>query len=208
MSYRRFKTNYVRNPNSITDKIENTGLNYERGEVVCLRFKGKEISGNDRIMMLQGDRTIDKREYDADMSVLMDKEYPKEKIDNLEDKNMKISYTDLDNHTYISEIQREPRDLTLMQKQIMLKELETINQNEKKIWNSDLPIEDKAREMIKINNKRIEVFKKYGISVPNIELEIKADNDISKKVLEDNKNVDDDADGRDPRDPIEILNHR
>lgn len=168
-------------PKIISDNLERTGIKENGGRVYCLRFKnGENLQG--RVVMAQGENIVDNRTYDDYMTDFMNEHRGQKIIRSAEDEHDKISYTDLDGNTTVCEIMREPRDMNCSQKELLIAEMQKLDQNARTILNSDMPLENKTEEMIKINQKRLNMFKECGISVPTVESEIRADDQISNAV--------------------------
>ena len=174
------------NPKVITEKLEATELAENGPNVYCLRFRDAKL--NDRIVMAQPGKTpVDKETYDEPMRQIMDERRYRSINKTIEDEHDKIYFTDIDGNTTVAEMRKEPRDLTCDDKELIQKEFEKLDESAKIILNSDMPIEQKAEELQKINEKRLDLFKDFGIKVPTIEEEIKADNEIHEKVEEEHK---------------------
>lgn len=176
-------------PEVVTDNLPNTGIQENSGNVYCLRFRD---AGNlqGRVVMVQGDNAVDKRENDDYMNDYMNEHKGEKKIYNTEDEHDKVSFTDIDGNTTVSEISKEPRDLSCTEKEQLQEELQKLEQNASQIMSSDMSLEQKNEQMMKINNKRLSIFKDYGISVPSVESEIEADLEIGEEIennIEDEK---------------------
>ena len=169
---------------TLNNNLRNTGFDPNGPHVYCFKF----IGGNglkDRIIMLQpGSKPVDERQYDDYVSDYMREhrgQTPQtEKI--LE--HDYIDYVDIDGNKSSQVIKKTPSDLECSQKEVLQIELEKLNDSTNSIINSDLSIEDKSRELTKINEKRLALFKEYGIEVPIVEDEIKADMEITEEVAE------------------------
>lgn len=164
----------VRDPNSLTDKLENTGFSPTGGKIYCLRFRGKETGGQDRIIMVQGTRAVDERRYDEDVTELMNDKYSKV-VNELKDRDSKIVYTDMDGNTFVADLEREPRDLKMSEKEDLMKELANLDAlKEDELASAES--EEEIANVFKISNERRKaLFEKYGIKVPEIEAEMTAD---------------------------------
>ena len=168
-------------PEIIQDNLENTGIRENNGRVYCLRFRdGGNIQG--RVVMAQGEKVVDDRRYDDYMNDYMNEHKGQKRIKTIEDEHDKLIYTDLDGNTTICEITKEPRDLNCSDKELLQVEMEKLDNASAYILNSDMPLQAKTQEFMKINNKRLELFKSYGIEVPTVENEIEADIEISEEV--------------------------
>lgn len=195
------------NPQTITDNLENTGFSENGGNVYCLRFKDSKLN-NDRVVMVQPGKTpVDDRTYDDYMTDYMIEHRGQKVSESIEDEHDKIVYTDLHGHTIIGEIEKEPRDLNCSEKQIIQEEMDKLDESAEQIMNSDMPLEEKATILKQINEKRIEIFEKYGIQVPLVEDEIRADNEIHDEVIQDGLEEPED-DGRDPRESNHSHEHK
>ena len=167
---------------TLNNNLRNTGFDPNGPHVYCFKF----IGGNglkDRIIMLQpGSKPVDERQYDDYVSDYMTEhrgQTPQtEKI--LE--HDYIDYVDIDGNKSSQVIKKTPSDLECSQKETLQIEMEKLNDSTKAIMNSDMSLEDKSRELTKINEKRLDLFKEYGIEVPIVEEEIKADIEITQEV--------------------------
>ena len=173
-------------PQTISDNLEGTGINDNDGKVTCLRFRdGEKLQG--RVVMVQGDNTVDNRTYDDYMNDYMNEHRGQSVVKSTEDEHDKLAYTDLHGNTTVCEISREPRDLNCSDKEILQAEMEKLDSNAMQIRNSDMPLEMKTQEIIKINGKRLDLFHEYGVEVPTVENEIEADIEFSEEVGQDEK---------------------
>lgn len=171
-------------PQTISDNLEGTGIKENNGKVTCLRFKdGEKLQG--RVVMVQGDYAVDNRMYDDYMNDYMNEHKGEKVVKTTEDEHDKLTYTDLDGNTTTCEITREPRDLNCSDKEALIEEMSKLDCAANQILTSEMPIEDKTQEMIKINGKRKDLFKEYGIEVPIVENEIEADIEISEEIYEE-----------------------
>mgnify|MGYP007056185274 CR=1 FL=1 len=183
----------------LKSEMQNTGLD-ENGAPVCLlRFRsGAESSLKDRTVMCQlGSEPIDERQYDEYISDYMTEhmgETPNTEKDTEDDY---VVYTDLDGNTSAQKIYKEPSDLTYSDKELLQDELKKLDDATSQIISADMPRELKAEELAKINNKRLDLFKKYGIEVPVVEDEIRADDEkLHDEVEEPEEEIDlDENDG-------------
>lgn len=169
------------NPKVITEKLEETGIAENGPNVYCLRFRDAKL--NDRVVMSQAGKTpVDKQAYDEPMREIMNERRYCSVDKTIEDEHDKIYFTDIHGNTTVAEMRKEPRDLTCDDKERIQKEFEELDKAADIILSSDMPIEEKAGELQKINDRRIDLFKDYGIEVPEVEGEIKADNEIHKNI--------------------------
>lgn len=171
----------VGNPKSITDKVEDTGIDENGGTVTSLRFRDASLT--DKVINVQDGRVLENRN-NRDMTRLMDDKTENE-VENLSDNESKIVYTDLDGNTTVCDLTKEPRDLTMEKKDELKKELDKIDSQTELVKNdSEMSVEDKAQMFQKINEKRLTTLKNYGISVPKVENEIQADIEITEEIQE------------------------
>lgn len=193
----------TKNPSSISDKlVDNAGLRDNGEPVYCLSFENRSLEiDSDRVIFVQGTRVIDDRRYDEDATRVLVPYRNSSVVHNVEDNENKVVYTDLDGHTTVEDMETEPRDLSLAQKELVAEELRKLDKAEKMIRESDMPLESKIEECQKINRKRIELFNEHGLKVPEIRDEMRGDDEIGEEIQNDIKageEVDED-DGRDPR---------
>ena len=175
----------------------------------ALRFRSKDVNISDRIVVVQDSRVLDKRMYDSNIESKMDAEYAKAPVEVLDDDSKKISYTDVDGHTFTAEVKRKPKDLTRTELDTALQEFEVINRQEREIFADAefIPPEEFMRRMAQTQDARLKVIDKYGIQVPEIRDEIKADKELSEEIgekIEDDKSEEieeDDDRVRGPYDP-------
>ena len=171
-------------PEVISDNLEETGIRENNGRVYCLRFRdAANLQG--RVVMVQGEKAVDERRYDDYMNDYMNEHKDQKVVEEVECEHDKIAYTDLHGNTVVCEMMKEPRDLGCSEKELIQAEMEKLDKNAEYILNSDMPLENKTQEMIKINQKRLDIFKSYGITVPTVENEIEADMEISEEVGEE-----------------------
>ena len=109
----------------------------------------KKLQG--RVVMVQGDYAVDNRMYDDYMNDYMNEHRGEKVVKTTEDEHDKLTYTDLDGNTTTCEITREPRDLNCSEKELLIAEMEKLDSAAGQILASDMPIEDKTQEIIKIN---------------------------------------------------------
>ncbi len=176
-------------PQVIKNNLEETGIREENGRVYCLRFRdGGNLQG--RVVLSQGEKIVDDRRYDNYMTDYMNEHRGQKRIRETECEHDKISYTDLHGNTTVCEITREPRDINCSDKELLQAEMEKLDRAQEQIKSADMPLEKKAEEMIKINQKRMDIFKSYGVEVPLVENEIEADMEIAEEVnqIEEEKN--------------------
>ena len=201
----------TKNPSSVTDQLMDDAGIQENGEpVYCLSFRSGDINSNDRIVFIQGSKVIDDRRYDEDGSKFMNNYRNSKVVENVKDMESKVLYTDMDGHTFVAEMIKEPRDLKPDQKIELDKKLDELMSKEEAIKKSDMPLDTKLEMLEKINNERIKEFNEYGIEVPEIRAEIEADiekaNEIQEDLKEDQEIAEDD--GRDPRESNHDLGER
>ena len=183
LDIRKLKEVMLVRPEVIENNLDKTGIKENNGKVFCLRFKdGSNLQG--RVVMVQGEKAVDERKYDDYMNDYMNEHKGQKIVKETECEHDKVIYTDLDGNTTVCEIMKEPRDLGCSEKEVLQSEIEKLDKNAKQILNSDMPLENKTEEIIKINSKRLDIFKSYGVSVPTVENEIKADIEISEEVNE------------------------
>ena len=154
-------------------------------------------------------------EFDEDATDFMNNYKNSSVVQNVEDLDSKIYYTDLDGHTIVADMVTEPRDLKPNQKEELADLLDELDNEEEAIRSSNMLLEDKIEASQKVNDKRIRAFDKYGLSVSEIRSEIRADEEIGDDIqddieeekeelnsqeLEDDIDVEED-DEYDPRDP-------
>lgn len=206
----------TKNPRSISDQLtDNVGLKENGAPVYCLSFRNAAISTNDRVVFIQGSKVIDERKFDEDATDFMNNYKNSSVVQNVEDLDSKIYYTDLDGHTIVADMVTEPRDLKPNQKEELADLLDELDNEEEAIRSSNMLLEDKIEASQKVNDKRIRAFDKYGLSVSEIRSEIRADEEIGDDIqddieeekeelnsqeLEDDIDVEED-DEYDPRDP-------
>ena len=81
----------------------------------------------------------------------------------------------MDGNTFVADLEREPRDLKMSEKEDLMKEyanLKALEEDELASAES----EEKRANVFKISNERRKaLFEKYGIKVPEIESEMTAD---------------------------------
>lgn len=193
----------TKNPSSISDKlVDNAGLRDNGEPVYCLSFENRSLEiDSDRVVFVQGTRVIDDRRYDEDATRVLVPYRNSTVVHNVEDNENKVVYTDLDGHTTVEDMETEPRDLTLVQKESLARDLKKLDDAERQIRESDMPLELKIEECQKINRKRIELFNEHGLRVPEIRDEMRGDDEIGEEIQNDIKageEVDED-DGHDPR---------
>ncbi len=206
----------AKNPASISDQLsDNVGLRENGEPVYCLSFKNSALSNNDRVVFIQGEKVIDERRFDEDATEFMNNYKTASVVQNIEDLDSKIYYTDMDGHTIIAYMKAEPRDLKPDQKDELAEVLDELDNEEEAIRSSNMDLDDKIEASQRVNNKRVRAFDKYGLSVPEIRSEIRADEEIGDDIQEDieeeelekeeleEKTLDDDNedDEYDPRDP-------
>lgn len=168
-------------PEVIQDNLEQTGIKENDGRVYCLRFRDEgKLDG--RVVMSQGEKTVDERRYDDYMNDYMDQHKGQKRVKEVECEHDKLEYTDVHGNTTVCEITKEPRDIGCSEKELLQAEMEKLDKNQSYILNSDMPLEMKAEQMQKIGRKRLSIFKEYGVDVPTVENEIEADLQISEKV--------------------------
>ena len=71
-----------------------------------------------------------------------------------------------------------------------------------------MPFENKMEEVLRINNKRLSIFKENGIEVKSVEDEVKADMQTQEKIEEvitTNKESEEEEEDRDPREANHSL---
>lgn len=187
-------------PEVINDNLEDTGIQENNGTVYCLRFRdGGNLQG--RVVMVQGSKAIDNRNYDSYMNDYMNEHRGERYVESAEDEHDKLIYTDLDGNTTVCEMYREPRDMNCSDKEILQAEMQKLDSSTKQILTSDMPLELKTQEIIKINGKRLDLFREYGIEVPTIENEIEADIDLSEEVGENATESREEMEDRDDDEP-------
>ena len=169
-------------PKAISENLEGTGFTENNGMVISLRFKGEGSSLQGQVVMAQGEKVINERKYDSYMNDYMNEHKDTKKVKTIEDEHDQLVYVDLDGNVTVCEIEKEPRDLTCSEKEFLQDEMRKLDDSTKKILNSDMPLEQKTKEIIKINTKRLDLLDEHGISASLVENEIEADIEISEEV--------------------------
>ena len=200
----------TKNPSSISDKLVDDAGIRENGEpVYCLSFQKRSLEiDSDRIVFVQGTRVIDDRKYDDDATEVLEQYRNSSVVQNIEDDENKVIYTDLDGHTIVADMETEPRDLSIRQKELLAEELEKLDNEEDAIRSSDMPLEDKIEANQKINEKRIALFDKYGLKIPEIRSEMRGDDEIGEEIQNDIEERNDEDDEYDPRETRHIREER
>lgn len=203
----------TKDPSSISDKlIDDAGLRDNGEPVYCLSFEKRSLDiDSDRVVFVQGSRVIDDRKYDEDATRVLEPYRTSSVVRSIEDDENKVIYTDLDGHTFVENMVAEPRDLNLMQKDLLREELEKLDRAEDTIRSSDMSLDQKIEECEKINNRRIEIFDKYGLKLPEIRSEIRGDMQIGDEIqddIEERESDEIDDDGYDPRETRHIRAER
>lgn len=176
----------TKNPKSVSDQLmETTGIEPTGEPVYCLSFKSGEVSTNDRIILVQGEKVIDERKNDEPGTSFMNQYRNSNVIENIEDNESKIYYTDIHGNTHISEMTSSPSDLNFKEKEELEKKLNEIDSKEEGIKSSDMPLENKIDLLNKVNGERLKTFDEYGINAENIRDEIEADIEIGEEVFDD-----------------------
>lgn len=176
----------TKNPQSVADQLmETTGIKGNGEPVYCLSFRSADIASQDRIVLVQGNRVIDERKNDEPGTAFMSEYRNSSVVENIEDDETKIFYTDIHGNTHVSEMQASPSDLSFLEKEELEKKLVEIDSKEEGIKSSDMPIDKKIDLLNKINEERLDTFDEYGIDAENIRDEIEADIEIGEDTLED-----------------------
>ena len=195
----------TKNPASITDQLtEASGIKDNGEPVYCLSFRSGDVASNDRVVFVQGAKVIDERRFDEDATNFMENYRTAAVVENVEDMDSKIYYTDLDGHTIVADMRTEPRDLKPDQKEELANILNKLENEEQAIRNSSMSLTDKIEASQKINDKRIKAFDEYGLQLSEIRSEIRADEEIGDDIQEDIEEKEDTVenieDEYDPRD--------
>lgn len=195
----------TKNPASITDQLtEASGIKDNGEPVYCLSFRSGDVASNDRVVFVQGAKVIDERRFDEDATNFMENYCTAAVVENVEDMDSKIYYTDLDGHTIVADMRTEPRDLKPDQKEELANILDKLENEEQAIRNSSMSLTDKIEASQKINDKRIKAFDEYGLQLSEIRSEIRADEEIGDDIQEDIEEKEDTVenieDEYDPRD--------
>ncbi len=161
---------------SIANDTQNTGY--------ALRFRSNSPNLNDRIVVWQDNRIIDKRMYDEDIERKMDEEYIKAPTEILNKTDHKLVYTDISGKTFVASLRSQPKDLSDKEAINVINEFERIRSEEKSIMNSKrkMPPHEAVNKLTEAKNARLDIIKKYGLVVPEIEEEISADKEISEDI--------------------------
>ena len=156
------------------DSASDSGIN--RNEPITIyRFATSGARLQDRIVILQGDRITDERKYDS-ICGLMDG-INNQSVNRLTDTKSKIKYIDFEGKEHETELVKKPDDLSEGQKQTILDKMDELdNQSNVILKSTDLTIEQKIKGLKAINNKRLKLFKEYGVILPEIESKIIVDN--------------------------------
>lgn len=203
----------AKNPQSVADQLmETTGIQENGEPVYCLSFRSGDVGTQDRIVLIQGERVIDERKNDEPGTALLNEYRNSNVVENVEDDETKIYYTDIHGNTHVSTMQASPSDLNFLEKEALKKELNEIDSKEEAIKSSDMPVDKKIELLNAVNNERLETFDEYGINAENIRDEIEADIEIGEDVIEDEEEQEieaeeaetepeiDEDEGYDPRD--------
>ena len=204
----------TKNPSSVADQLmDSAGINENGEPVYCLQFKNGDLgASHDRVVIVQGERVIDEPRYYEDASRFMDSYKNSNVVENVEDNETKIYYTDIHGHTIVADMKAEPRDLNSIQKQELAEKLAELSSQEKAIKAQDKPLTEKLEDLQKINGKRLELFDEYGLDVQEIRDEIQGDYEIREDVQDNIEDMEaekeeeqkeeqlDEYDGVDPRD--------
>ena len=178
----------TKNPASVSEQLIDSASLKENGEpVYCLSFRRGDLSANDRVIFVQGDKVIDDNKYYKEGSDFMNRYRNSNVVENVKDMDSKVIYTDLDKHTFVADMVREPRDLRKEQKEDLDRKLNELKDEEEKIKNSDKPLEVKLKMLKEINDDRIAAFNGYGLDLVEIRKEIQADNEIINEIQDDVK---------------------
>ena len=203
----------TKNPSSVADQLmDSAGINENGEPVYCLQFKNGDLGAtHDRVVIVQGEKVIDEPRYYEDASRFMDSYKNSNVVENVEDNETKIYYTDIHGHTIVADMKTEPRDLNSIQKQELAEKLAELSSQEKAIKAQDKPLTEKLEDLQKINGKRLELFDEYGLDVQEIRNEIQGDYEIREDIQgdieemketreeeEEDQELNED-DGRDPR---------
>ena len=183
LDIRDLKEVMVVSSKTLTTKLPNSGLNQNGENVNLLKFRDKSMGLKDRVVMSQpGSEIVDERQYDDFLSDYMTEHRGQVPERETKDPHDTIYYTDIHGNTSVQEIKKEPMDLTCTQKEQLMTELEKLNNSTTQIMNSNLSPESKAEELTKINGKRLDLFKEYGIEVGTVTDEIQADIEITEEI--------------------------
>ena len=194
----------AQNPQSVMDQLEDdAGLDKDGSPVYCVSFANSGAVNKDRVIFVQDENLTDDEKYYADGTRFMNNYANSKVVDNIEDNETKVLYTDLSGNKFAEEMKKEPRDLRPNEKEILKRELEELEEEQENNKNSNIPLDEKLEKHEKINELRIQKFDDYGIEAPEIRDEIKADKEIANDIKADiaSKKEELEDDEFDPRDP-------
>ena len=141
-------------------------------------------------------KIIDERVYDRALSGLADDKRHKAVVENLENYDHKIDYTDLDGNTFEATIQKEPRDMMIDEKIRLIEKLKAMDRKEQEIFNGNLSVEDTFEAISDLQQERLDTLKDSGIKMPSLESEIKADKEVANEIADNSDKVKDNEKGR------------
>ena len=186
----------VRNSNTLGDNVKNMELTNFDGKAYQLVFRDHSTKSSDRVVAVQKNKIIDERVYDRALSGLADDKRHKAVVENLENYDHKIDYTDLDGNTFEATIQKEPRDMMIDEKIRLIEKLKAMDRKEQEIFNGNLSVEDTFEAISDLQQERLDTLKDSGIKMPSLESEIKADKEVANEIADNSDKVKDNEKGR------------
>ena len=158
-------------------------MTVDNKEAYALRFATNSPSLQDRIVLWQDNRIIDKRENDAELEEKMETEESKIPPEVLTGKENKLIYTDMSGNTFVAPLRCHTKDLTDKEAMKVISEFERIKAEEKSILSSrKYPPHIAISKLTEAKEARLDVINKYGLKVPEIKDEITADRETSEEI--------------------------
>lgn len=180
----------IKDPKSATDTLDNDGLNEQGEPITVLEFKGS--TGKEEYTLVQGNRVLDKREFDEDINKLVRPiSKTQGEVQRVSDEETKVSIKTIDGKEEDVKVQRMPSDLNQSQKAEMIAEISVIIDQMQNVLNDDfLKNEDK---IVKIDNLQIALnatFEKYGV-IPPSNVRADANEQLTEKKFEEQTGIED-----------------
>lgn len=172
--------------NSLKQAMEITITSVDREDRgFALRFASKDASLSDRVVVFDGNKTIDERKNDDEISAKMDEEYEKAPVEVLSGPSQVLVYTDYSGNTITAPLKKKNMDdLTRSEGEKVIREFEELLAREKNLVanRASMTPENFSRAMTAMSIMRLKVIGENGLNVPEIHDEIKADKEISQHI--------------------------